>query len=47
MCKKDYEEYGHFMNNEQFLFTEEEFDEAGSRDKLPIKCANCGKTFYY
>jgi len=45
MCKKDYEEYGHYMNNEQFLFSEWEFDEAGSRDKLPIKCAACDKTY--
>lgn len=39
MCK-------HYLDNEQFLFTEEEFDGAGSRDKLPIKCLNCGETFY-
>ncbi|HOD61531.1 MAG TPA: hypothetical protein PKG96_05380 [Bacilli bacterium] len=46
MCKKNYEEYGHFMDNEQFLFSEWEFINTGSRDKLPIKCLNCGETFY-
>jgi len=35
----------HYMNNEQFLFTEEEFNNTKSRDKLPIKCLNCGETF--
>jgi len=34
------------MDNEQFLFSEWEFDEAGSKDKLPIKCLNCGEVFY-
>ena len=34
------------MNNELFLFSELEFQNAGSRDKLPIKCSNCGETFY-
>lgn len=28
------------------LYTQEEFDAAKSRDKLPLKCKHCGKTFY-
>ncbi|MCK9154476.1 MAG: hypothetical protein M0P12_00005, partial [Paludibacteraceae bacterium] len=28
------------------LYTEEEFNKAKSRDLLPLKCKNCGKTFY-
>ena len=29
-----------------FLFTPEEFSKTKSKDKLPIKCSHCGKTFY-
>ena len=28
------------------LFTDEEFEKAKSRDKLPLKCKHCGETFY-
>jgi hypothetical protein len=28
------------------LFTQDEFDNAKSRDLLPLKCVRCGKTFY-
>jgi len=28
------------------LFTDEEFEKAKSREKLPLKCKHCGKTFY-
>ena len=29
-----------------FLFTPEEYSSTKSKDKLPIKCSHCGKTFY-
>lgn len=29
-----------------FLFTSEEYSSTKSKDKLPIKCSHCGKTFY-
>jgi len=28
------------------LYTQEEFNKAKSRDKLPLQCKGCGKTFY-
>ena len=28
------------------LYTEEEFNNAKSDDKLPLKCEYCGETFY-
>lgn len=35
-----------FDPNGNFLFTEEEFNTARSRDKLPLRCLACGETFY-
>ena len=35
-----------FNPNGNFQFTEDEFNNAKSRDKLPIQCLSCGKTFY-
>jgi len=35
-----------FNPNGNFLFTEEEFNKAYSRKSLPVRCLNCGKTFY-
>jgi len=39
MCK-------HFMNNEQFLFSEWEYYDSSYKEEFPIKCFNCGETFY-
>lgn len=35
-----------FDPNGNFLFTEEEFNTARSRDKLPLRCLACGEIFY-
>ena len=35
-----------FDPNGNFLFSEEEFNAAKSRDKLPLRCLVCGETFY-